>query len=161
MKRILLSLSLITLVTGAVLIGQTGAFFSDTELSSGNVFTAGAIDLKVDNESYYNGNVCELVGESYEWVGSASFPVPGTECTTSWDADNLNDGELTLHKFFDFADLKPGDYSEDTISLHVDTNDSYLCANVTLTSNEDNGINEPEALDGDVTEGENEGELGD
>ena len=40
---------------GAVVIGATGAFFSDTETSTGNTFTAGAIDLGVDNESYYNG----------------------------------------------------------------------------------------------------------
>jgi hypothetical protein len=55
--------------------------------------------------------------------------------------------------------LKPGDYGEDTISLHVDTNDAYLCANVTLTSNDDNGINEPEGGDGDTTDGLGAGEL--
>ena len=55
MKKILLSTALILFVGSALALGGTGAFFSDTELSSGNTFTAGAIDLKVDNESYYNG----------------------------------------------------------------------------------------------------------
>ena len=57
MKKILLSLAIIAVV-GAVAVGVTGAFFSDTETSTGNTFTAGAIDLKVDSEQHYNGNVC-------------------------------------------------------------------------------------------------------
>ena len=120
MKKILLSSALILFVGGALALGGTGAFFSDTELSSGNTFTAGAIDLKIDNHSYYNGVL---------------------NATTTWA---LRD--LTVEKFFDFPDLKPGDTGEDTISLHVDTNDAYLCANVKLTSNDENGRNEPEAL---------------
>jgi predicted ribosomally synthesized peptide with SipW-like signal peptide len=55
MPRILLSLAIVIAAIGAIYTGSTGAFFSDTETSSGNVFTAGAIDLKIDNESYYNG----------------------------------------------------------------------------------------------------------
>lgn len=120
MQRIIISLVLITITGGALTFGATRAFFSDTESSVGNIFTAGAIDLKVDNESYYNG------------VATS---------TTSWEAK-----DLTIEKFFNFMDLKPDDYGEDTISLHVDTNDAYLCANVKLTSNNDNTQNEPEAL---------------
>jgi predicted ribosomally synthesized peptide with SipW-like signal peptide len=132
MKKILLSTALILFVGGALAIGGTGAFFSDTESSLGNTFTAGAIDLKIDNESYYNGFL---------------------NASTTWE---LRD--LTIEKFFDFPDLKPGDVGEDTISLHVDTNDSYLCANVKLTSNDDNGLNEPEAIV-DPTDGPGNGEL--
>jgi predicted ribosomally synthesized peptide with SipW-like signal peptide len=120
MPRIILSISLITIVIGALAFGGTTAFFSDTESSVANVFTAGAIDLTVDNDSYYNG------------VQNA---------TTTWQAK-----DLTIEKFFDFGDLKPDDYGEDTISLHVANNDSYICANVKLTSNDDNTQTEPEAL---------------
>ncbi len=108
------------ILVGAAVAGGTGAFFSDTESSLGNTFTAGAIDLQVDNESYYNG------------VFSTS---------TSWEL-----ADLTIQKFFDFLDLKPGDTGEDTISLHVNNNDAYLCAKVTLTSNNENACNEPEGL---------------
>ena len=93
MQRIILSFALITITLGAVGFGGTTAFFSDTEESLGNVFTAGAIDLKVDNESYYNG---------------------GLNASTTWEAT-----DLTIEKFFDFSDVKPDDYGEDTISLHV------------------------------------------
>ncbi len=133
MKRLAFSLVTVLFSGSVIVAGATGAFFSDTETSLGNTFTAGAIDLKIDNSSYYNG------------VANAG---------TSW-----TETDLTNQKFFDFADLKPNDYGEDTISLHVDTNDAYLCADVTLTSNDDNGINEPEGVDGDVTDGPAMGEL--
>src|SRR3989338_2833034 len=45
MKKILISLAII-LVVGAVGFGATRAYFSDTETSSGNTFTAGTLDLK-------------------------------------------------------------------------------------------------------------------
>ncbi|MDO8569266.1 MAG: TasA family protein [bacterium] len=85
MKKILLSLSMIVFV-GAVVIGATGAFFSDTETSTGNTFTAGAIDLGVDNTSYYNGHLNQ-----------------GTTWQIDWD---LSEG--IPHQFFNFNDLKPG-----------------------------------------------------
>jgi predicted ribosomally synthesized peptide with SipW-like signal peptide len=148
MKKLLASSTLLLGAMAALWIGSTGAFFSDVETSAGNTFTAGAIDLKIDNTSYYNGNVCANPASDqpdlgYIWVGQALFPVPGTPCTTTWLADDLNNGEITLHKFFDFIDLKPSDQSEDTISLHTQ-NDAYLCAEVKLTSNKDNDCTTPE-----------------
>lgn len=128
LSRIVLGLALIVGATGAV-VSVTGAFFSDTETSIGNVFTAGAIDLLVDNESYATNATGTLVFSP----------------STSWPEGNLNDGVTTLHKFFDFGDLKPDDEGEDTISLHVQ-NDAYACMDVTLTSNDDNDTNEPEGL---------------
>jgi len=47
-KKILISLSVIGLVA-AVAIGGTIAYFNDTETSTGNIFVAGSIDLKVDH----------------------------------------------------------------------------------------------------------------
>src|SRR3989344_3254580 len=139
MKKIITSLSVIVAVS-AVAIGATNAFLSDTETSSGNTFAAGAIDLKIDNESYYNGVLNEL---------------------TSWfPAADLPNGKL----FFNFQDLKPDDEGEDTISLHVNDNDAYLCMDMTLTSNDDKSSNEPELEAGDDPEDTNltwDGELAD
>ena len=69
-------------IGGALAIGTTGAFFNDRETSTGNTFAAGAVDLKIGNESYYNGAV---------------------STSTSWSLANL-----TIEKFFDFPDLKIG-----------------------------------------------------
>ncbi len=124
MKKILLSLFLVVGALGALTAGATGAFFSDTETSIGNVFAAGELDLKIDNESYYNGVL---------------------NSSTTWTADNLDDGDETLHLFFDFNDVKPDDEGEDTISIHVQ-NDAWMCMDVTLTANDDVSTTEPESL---------------
>lgn len=63
MKKIIISLGVIA-VTVVVGIGVTAAYFNDTEASSGNIFTAGDMDLKVDHLwQTYNGvtcNTCDL-----------------------------------------------------------------------------------------------------
>ena len=137
MRRILLGLIAIVGAGSALYVGSTGAFFSDTETSTGNTFAAGAIDLLIDNDSYYNG------------VASPN---------TSWELV-----DLPIEKFFNFLDVKPDDYGEDTISIHVDTNDAYLCAEVTLTNDDENGCNEPESLEDNTCDdpGPTQGELAD
>lgn len=144
MKKIIISLSVVVFVA-AVVFGATTAFFSDTETSVGNTFTAGAIDLTIDNESY-----------------AIDFTIPGyTNPTgalvlsenTSWDLD-----DLTNQLFFNFVDLKPGDIGEDTISIHVNNNDAWMCMSTEITATPENGITEPEAAD-DSTVGDNDGEL--
>ncbi|MFA6514862.1 MAG: SipW-dependent-type signal peptide-containing protein [Candidatus Paceibacterota bacterium] len=165
MKKIYLSLGIIAIVAiGAV--GATRSFFSDTETSTGNTFTAGAIDLKIDSTQHYNGNVCvwdaNLInpagGPNGAWVWSGpedSYPVPGTYCSGSWE---LKDLVLTSDKFFNFSDIKPGDKGENTISLHVLNNDAYVCAAVSGLTDFENDQTEPEAsVDG--TTGTNDGEL--
>ena len=133
MKRILGSVAVLAFV-GALILGGTGAFFSDTETSTGNTFTAGAIDLKVSNQSYYNG-----VAQS----------------GTSWSSTDLDNGQL----FFNFLDLKPGDLGEDTIDLVVQTNDGYACMDINVTGTPEGTITEPESDVPDTTVGTNEGEL--
>ena len=156
MKKILLSLSMIAVV-GVVVAGATGAFFSDTETSTGNTFTAGAIDLGVDNTSYYNGEL----SPSTSW--GLNFDLD-TVCT--FDPDGEGQLPPVEHPclFFNFDDLKPGDFGEDTISLHVNNNPSWLCADVKLVTNDDVTCNEPELdagndptcaePDSDVTDGD-------
>ncbi|MFA6306807.1 MAG: TasA family protein [Patescibacteria group bacterium] len=64
MKKIIISLGVIGAVA-AVVVGGTMAYFNDTETSTGNIFTAGSIDLKVDHTlATYNGQAC--VGDCAE-----------------------------------------------------------------------------------------------
>ena len=59
MKRIIISLSIIALVA-AIGIGATIAYFNDVETSTGNIFTAGSLDLKVDHTwQTYNDIECK------------------------------------------------------------------------------------------------------
>ncbi|MEA2006698.1 MAG: TasA family protein [Patescibacteria group bacterium] len=55
MKKIVKSLSIITAVA-AIVIGGTVAYFSDTETSVGNTFTAGTIDIDIDGENPWTSN---------------------------------------------------------------------------------------------------------
>jgi len=123
MKKILLS-AVVVVAAAAVVVGATTAFFTDTETSTGNTFTAGAIDLKIDNSAWYNG-----------------VAVQGS----TWQPKDLGEGDF----FFNLSDLKPGDWEEDTISLHVDNNDAWVCVDVTLTKNDEVSLKEPEADAGD------------
>jgi predicted ribosomally synthesized peptide with SipW-like signal peptide len=50
MKKIL-GLSIAVLLITGLVVGGTLAYFSDTETSPGNVFTAGTIDLEVDDQN--------------------------------------------------------------------------------------------------------------
>ena len=147
MKQIITSLGTIVFVL-ALVVGGTGAFFSDTETSTGNVFTAGAIDLTVDSEQHYNNAVCTngvWVLDEGETVETPQYPVLGTSCNGTWLATDLG-----AETFFNFTDIKPGDEGENTISLHVDSNDAYACVDVSLTANDDVSSTEPELEAGDV-----------
>lgn len=91
MKKILLSLIAITAV-GAIAFAGTRAFFSDTETSKDNVFTAGAIDLKVDSEAHYNGLVCvdgkwqdRCVPMGQDLLVNGGFEQPNVTDTAKWD----------------------------------------------------------------------------
>ncbi|MEX2514776.1 MAG: SipW-dependent-type signal peptide-containing protein [Candidatus Paceibacterota bacterium] len=115
-KRILVSVSMIAFV-GALVVGATGAFFSDTETSTGNTFTAGSIDLVLSNESYLETNgVVALADDSMNWNVD--------------ELGDIGDGDL----FFSFDDVKPGDLGEDTISLRVDTNDAWACMSADIVN---------------------------
>lgn len=105
----------------AVVIGGTSAFFSDTERSTGNTFTAGAIDLQIDSTAVYNGQ---------------SVP------EATWA---LKDLVPTADKFFNFDDVKPGDTGSNSISLHVINNDAWVCAAISNIVDADNTLTEPES----------------
>lgn len=154
--KVLLSGAVI-LVAAALVIGGAFAFFSDTETSTGNTFTAGSIDLKVDSQQHYNNAVC--VGGLWELEPSASatvpqYPVIGAACGGTW-GQTPEGKDIVDEKFFNFDDVKPGDSGENTISLHVINNDAWVCAKVSNLVSTDNGITEPEGpVDNDVNSGE-------
>lgn len=164
MKKIIISLSVITVVAALGVIG-TVAFFSDTETSTGNVLQAGELDLKVDSTCHYDGMVCGVgPSVSHPWVwreestGSSTYPeLLGKDCSCSFRSKDLGANDL----FFNFTDIKPGDNGENTVSLHVVNNDAYVCAQIANLTNQENGCNEPEDIDDSTcaNPGPGEGEL--
>lgn len=145
---------------GAMIYGGTGAFFNDTETSVGNVFTAGAIDLKVDSQQHYNNMICvenpSPAEGDYYWQpevgftpGVGHYPATGTVCDGTWTLTDLG----ATNKFFNFSDVKPGDQGENTVSLHIDNNPAWACVNIKTTANDENTNIEPEVTAGDNTTG--------
>lgn len=134
LKRAILSIFVIGVVA-VVGLTATQAFFNDTETSTGNILQAGALDLKIDNTCYYNGQAC-INGN---WGGGDE---EGQECSCTWASKDLGEGDV----FFSLLDLKPGDWEEDTISVNVD-NDAWLCADINITRHADNTCTGPEQID--------------
>jgi predicted ribosomally synthesized peptide with SipW-like signal peptide len=117
MKKIIVSLSIMAMVAGVV-IGATSAYFSDTETSVGNTFTAGTLDLKIDKDP--DGSV-------FDWVNDddSNFPV--------------------MNNFWDLSNLKPGD-SMRVIAGINNTGSVDGLANIGLKNlvDADNTLEEPE-----------------
>lgn len=125
--RIALS-GLSILASLAIIGGATFAFFSDTETSEDNVFVAGSLDLKVDYDCYYN--------KSADGIPNCPFS-PNT-----WEQTDLGPS----HKFFNFDDIKPGDFGEGTISLHVLKNDAWGRLIINQVIDAENGCTTPELV---------------
>ena len=115
-KRILLSFGMLAFV-GAVVAGGTGAFFSDTETSTGNVFTAGSvsIDLQSITHDYY-GDDNDIPANYFETGTAGTVP------------------------FFSFGDLKPGDTGEITSVLANGANDALFCARTVAVTGNDSDL---------------------
>ncbi len=157
MKRLLTSILTIGVIA-SVAVGATRAFFSDRETSTGNVLSAGSIDLKVDSTAHYAGLVCSLGGLWVEdTIGVSNNTRPellNTVCTGTWESK-----DLTNEKFFNLTDIKPGDMGENTLSLTVQDNDAWACIQINNLQNNENTLVDPEAEAGDVTNDPNGGEL--
>ena len=87
----------------------------------GITFATNGVDLKIDDKAWYNGSP----------VASATWAmkklVPGSD------------------HFFNFYDIKPGDYGCNVISMHVTNTDAWMCLDFTHLTNNDNGVNAPES----------------
>lgn len=92
MKRIIGSGAMVLAVLALVVAG-TGAFFSDTETSTGNIFTAGTVDLKVDHTfQSYNGVNCETCTLSL--VSSAATQVVGSNGAAAYQGPFPKNADL-------------------------------------------------------------------
>lgn len=104
MKKIILSLGVIAVV-GGIVAGATGAFYNDTEVSANNIFTAGSIDLKVDQRlASYNGEECptchlKVVSDETNLLTTGGNAVVLSFIHPAWTADldgghvaGVNDG---------------------------------------------------------------------
>jgi len=97
---------------GAVVVGGTGAFFTDTATSTGNVFTAGSVSLA-------------LGPTTHQWLGAPNTNLPSNYFGLG-ETNNIIMG-----------DLKPGDNGLLTTPVTNGDNDAFMCARVTAVSPND------------------------
>ena len=117
MKKILISLSIIGVV-GAAVIGFTIAYFNDTETSTGNIFVAGTMDLKVDHKyAMYNGKECtsecvENIDPSANLIQNGSFEIPEVTDPAKWQI--FPSGTPGLGWTVEWADISANTYQTKT-----------------------------------------------
>ncbi len=70
--------------------------------------------------------------------------VPKPPCESTWEEVDL---EVGVHKFFSFFNIRPGDYGEDTISLHVYDSDAWGRLVIDDVIDAENSCTAPELLD--------------
>ncbi|MGB4076105.1 MAG: hypothetical protein WBK28_00155 [Minisyncoccia bacterium] len=124
-----LALRLLLLLT---LVGGVGVLASVGGEAIGTTFATNGINLKIDSKAWYNG-----------------VPVP----SATWA---LKDLDPYADHFFDYDDIKPGDFGCNVISMHVKNQDAWMCLDFKNLESEENGVNEPE---GEVEPGGAGGEL--
>lgn len=110
------------LLAAGVLSLAVGLFVVRAD-TTGFTYATESIDLKIDSQASYNGK---------PWA-------PGT-----W---SLKDLKPYVDKFWNFSDIKPGDWGENTVSLHNKSKKDpiYVCLTFFNLLNGENGINEPES----------------
>lgn len=64
-----------------------------------------------------------------------------------WDEKDLEDGDF----YWNFDDVKPGDWGRNVISLHVEDNDAWACLVPHDVEDNENVLTDPEADAGDTT----------
>lgn len=151
MKKIIISGGLVAAVA-VLATGATIALFSDTETSSGNIFVAGALDLKVDHTAQtYNGVDCKTCSveiksdTTNEVVAKNGVPVssyfasaltfvhpawtaniPGA--TWIWEANPVKQADTTVNVSYTFRKTFTwfGPISGATIHLAVASDNMYV-----------------------------------
>jgi len=151
MKKIIISGTLVVAVA-ALITGATIALFNDTETSSGNIFVAGALDLKVDHTAQtYNGVDCKTCSveiksdTTNQVVARNGVPVlaynasaltfvhpawtasiPGA--TWIWEANPVKQADTTVNVSYTFRKTFTwfGPISGATINLAVASDNMYV-----------------------------------
>jgi hypothetical protein len=121
--------------TGIILILVLVVFLANlAQVDTGITFATSGVDLKIDSKAWYNGVV-----------------VPAA----TWAMKNLVPGS---DKFWNFSDIKPGDYGCNVVSIHVQNTNAWACMDFNNLQQSENGQTEPEKIV-DNSSGSTTGEL--
>jgi len=82
---------------------------------------------------------------------TCTYEVAGGNCSL-WGEKDLEPGDT----FWNFDDVKPGDWGINIISLHAYDNDAYVCLIAHDIEDQENGLADPETKAGDISAEEGE-----
>jgi predicted ribosomally synthesized peptide with SipW-like signal peptide len=136
-RKMLVGLGAVGVASAGAGLGTT-AYFNDTETFEGNSLTAGELDLFVH------------VDYSEDQGSYAQYSTPDG---TFIDGNVVGGGDgepLSIQ----VSDLKPGDSGEGEFCFSIVNNPAYLWMCGELTSNDENGMNEPETEADDTVGGD-------
>jgi hypothetical protein len=115
-------------------------------------FTASLASTKVE---FLGGGTNNSLGVFLDNVSlhpySCEYQIIGGTCTL-WDLKDLGEGD----RFWNFTDVKPGDYGINIISLHAYDNDAFACLTTGDVVDLENTNIEPEQTAGDTSTPEGE-----
>lgn len=114
-------------------------------------FTASLASTKVE---FIGGGTNNSLGVFLDNVSvhpySCDYQIIGGTCTL-WEEKDLGEGD----RFWNFGDVKPGDFGINILSLHAYDNDAFACLTVGDIVDLDNTLSGPETALGDtLTDGE-------
>lgn len=96
MKKVLISLAAIGIVA-AIAVGATVAYFSDTETSTGNTFTAGTIDISVDGQNPWTAtstlSVVDMKPSQHEYTEYVIKNVGSNPANVFKKVSNFSEGD--------------------------------------------------------------------
>ena len=115
-------------IAATMLGAGTLSYFGDSEISYGNTFSAGRIDLKID---------VNMSTHKQQWPCGGTIHV---EEPIIFEEKDLVPGD----KIFNWSDIKPGDFGEATISIHVYSNDAWFWMRITNPMESGGILTEPE-----------------
>ena len=137
----------VTSSSGTILTGQVGT----TDVGGGGtvwteyVFDFIAVDGSTTIQFTDAGNEADTLGGYLDDVSlfalnctETGFPYGG-QCHL-WNEKDLTQGDT----FWNFPDIKPGDYGTNVISLHVTSNDAFACLLVDNVDDQDVTLTDPE-----------------
>ncbi|MBT9168991.1 MAG: hypothetical protein DDT19_02343 [Syntrophomonadaceae bacterium] len=118
-KRILISLSVIGAVA-AMAVGGTVAYFSDTEASRGNTFTAGTLDLKIRDYTNWKFPITNAIPGYDSGVMAINFKMAAGS-----NAPNHLEFDVDTHSFFDWPGESGGKNSKDDFKKQIEVKRLY------------------------------------
>jgi predicted ribosomally synthesized peptide with SipW-like signal peptide len=131
MKKLLISFLLIG-VTGVIAFGASSAYFSDTEVSEGNVLGAGTLQLTVDGvegdavESIEIANIAPGWNEIYKWELKNEGSLPGVVKIAIDNVRSYDNEQNTPEQIAEQMIFNPAGAPEQTVGINGEGELGYL-----------------------------------